>query len=145
MTTTMFIDKDRARQLLDFKDMRWGGLGATDIDGYIEYHGLAHIFWDLKYNKGSMSLGQQSAYEQLTDSLSSTGKPTIFIIARHYTKDTEDIVDSATAVVSKYRLDGEWHRTSRPVTLRSLVGMFLDMVDEEAEREHINLTGEGKM
>lgn len=116
--------KARARQLRDFSGLRYGNITPTDIDGLIEYHNKAFVIIELKYGDAEIKDGQRIALEVICDDLQSK-KPAIVIIARHYQHDTEKDIDTANAIVEKYRSRRVWYTPQKQMTVKNIIDSFL--------------------
>ena len=128
------INKDVARQLREYKGIRYGNITPTDIDGFIEYHNNAYIFIELKLGNAVMSSGQRLAFERLTDDLEYR-KPTLFIIASHNAYDPNEDIDAANAYVTEYRFKREWLKFSPEslITTKEIIDLFLDNLEIESK------------
>lgn len=97
--------RDRAKQIVDFSGLRFGNITPTDIDGLIEYQNRCFLLLEFKhYSRPDMPAGQRVALERLALRLS---KPTLLLLALHYTELGEDI-DAASCTVHRYFWGGEW-------------------------------------
>ena len=57
--------RERARQINDFRNLLYGSITPTDIDGCIEYQNKAYILIEIKYNDALMSRGQELAFTRM--------------------------------------------------------------------------------
>ncbi len=125
------INRERARQQIDFSGLRFGNITPTDIDyppiaGAIEYKNKAYIFMEFKYENAKMAFGQRLFHERHTDDLEYR-KPTITIIASHNTHDCNENIDAANASVREYRYKRKWTLISArlKITVRKMIELFL--------------------
>ena len=81
--------RERARQLNDFHDIKYGAITPTDIDGYIEYHNEAFIFYEVKYRDAQLPRGQEIALVRLVDACWKAGYKAALIICEHNVDDPE--------------------------------------------------------
>jgi len=101
----VIVHRERAKQIVDFSGLRFGSITPTDIDGLIEYQNRCFLFIEFKhYTRPDMPAGQRVALERLATSLN---KPTLLLLALHYTEPADDI-DAATCTVHRYYWGGEW-------------------------------------
>jgi hypothetical protein len=98
-------------------------LGATDLDGIIEYQQLCYVLFELKYKDAPLPEGQRLALVRLCDDLAKS-KPTLLIVGTHETPPGQDI-DAASATVAKFRYKGKWRMFRRPITVKDLTNRFL--------------------
>lgn len=57
-------NRARKQQILDFSGLVFGKITPTDIDGMIEYHGKAFVYYEFKYLNADTKYGQRTAFEQ---------------------------------------------------------------------------------
>ena len=117
------IHRERAKQLRDFRGLRFRNITPTDIDGLIEYQNKAYIFIEVKCVGVELPYGQKLALERLCDDLQKT-KPTIIIVCQHNTPSETDI-DVAIAGVVAYRTNGMWRNISG-ITVKQMIVKFLE-------------------
>lgn len=124
-TRGIISNRDRARQIRNYKGLRYGNITPTDIDGLIEYKNKGYIIIELKYEAAELPLGQQLALERLTDDLERSGKSTICIVASHQEIDCNKDIDVANTFVSNYRLKGNWYTPNIQLTTKQLIEKYL--------------------
>lgn len=125
-----FQNRRRARQLIDFANIRIGEKGMpTDCDGLIEYHNKAYVLFELKHGGKGVPLGQWLALTRMCDDLARIGKPAVFIVAEHDVDDPEVDIDAAACLVRKYYFKGKWYCPPSPITLKSKIDDFISYVD----------------
>jgi len=114
---------DRQRQINDFINL---DIGATDVDGIIEYKNKAYIFFEIKYKDAKLSLGQRIALERLVNDTAKLGKKSILLVAEHQTHDTADNVDVASCKIRCFFYAGKWTTPDNAITVNDAVTKFLD-------------------
>jgi len=132
MATTrgQIIYRDRAKQIRDFSGLIFDTITPTDIDGFIEYHGQAYIFIELKLAGTESPFGQKLALERLIDDLRQT-KPALCLIAEHNTTNPDEAIDAAKAIVVQYRQsNAQWREPREIYTVRQMIERFLGLVDK---------------
>ena len=80
------------KHAVSFKNL---SLGATDLDGLIEYHQLCYVLFELKYGDAIPPEGQRIALVRMCDDLQRV-KPTLLILGTHDTPFDRPI-DAASA------------------------------------------------
>ena len=120
--------RKRAKQLIDFSNMRYGNITPTDCDGFIEYHNLAYVFFETKYEDAEMPFGQRLALERLQDDLEKV-KPVITIVSTHSVDNPDDDIDAASTTVTQYRFHRKWYFSDSITTTKDLVNRFLKWVE----------------
>lgn len=117
-------------QQKDYSKLRYGNITPSDIDGIIEYHDIAYIFYEFKLDTvEKISSGQQIAFERLTDDLSKI-KPTLFIIATHDINDPSNDIPTHECQVEWYRRNGEWHKPETRISVKELTDTFIMEVNK---------------
>lgn len=116
---------DRQRQINDFINL---SIGATDLDGIIEYKNKAYIFFEIKYKDTRLSLGQRIALERLVTDTAKLGKKSILLVAEHQTHDTKDNVDVASCRVRCFFYAGKWTTPDQDTTVNDAVQKFIDSI-----------------
>lgn len=74
--------RNRASQLVDFDNMRFGNVMPTDIDAMADMKGRGFVIIETKFGTATLPFGQKLALERLTDSLTDGGKHAIPVVAR---------------------------------------------------------------
>lgn len=120
-------NREFATQVRDFRNLRFGNITPTDIDGAIEYHNKAYVYIEIKYANSEVPFGQRLFLERQCDDMSVV-KPAISIISFHDTMYGD--IDVGNTIVSEYRYKRNWHNTKIRMSTRELIEKFLDMVDE---------------
>lgn len=112
--------RDRARQINDFSGLRYGNITPTDIDGFIEYHNNAMVFYEIKYGNKKVPYGQELSFMRLADNNQKAGTPSTVLVCRHNISDPEQDVNVAETIVSDIYYAGRWYedgtRTAKQVT-----------------------------
>lgn len=107
---TIWINRDRAAQLIDFTGLKYKTITPTDIDGFMEYHDKTFAFFEMKMEGAPLPRGQVLAITRLCDALNKTGKEAALFICRHNVQNPkEDIKAEKTRVESIY-YRGKWSK-----------------------------------
>lgn len=114
--------KNRAKQLHEFKGLRYKNITPTDIDGCFEIADKIFVFFELKSVGAPFLDGQRIAIERICDNIQ---KPTIAIVATHDTLP-HDIVKAAECFVLKAYYKGKWIESTKQCTLKSAIDWFLE-------------------
>ena len=123
--------KARAQQLIDYSGMVFGKITPTDIDGLIEYHGKAFIYYEFKYLGAEMKPGQRIALERAVESHRRAGKHAIAVVVEHDVHDCDSEVPAAQCAVREYYVGSVcgWKKPEQPETALGLTQRFLKRVD----------------
>lgn len=121
-------NRARARQLIDFANIRIGAKGMpTDCDGLIELHNQAYVLFEIKHRDKDVPDGQKLAFVRMCNDFSRIGKPAVFIIAEHDVDNPDCDIDAAACRVRAFYFNRKWY--SEPTTLKSLIDRFVAFVD----------------
>lgn len=116
---TLIRNRERMRQVRDFRGLRFGSISPTDIDGILDFGGKLWAIFELKHEDTPMPFGQRLALERLCDGLERGGTHAVVLVASHHEVTTD--IDCATASVTRVRECGAWRNPLRPVTLRQAI------------------------
>ena len=126
--SSYIIHRDRARQLIDFSNLRFGTRMPTDIDGCFEYDDRAMILLEFKYGDAPMSLGQMLALTRNVDNNQKAGKESALFVCRHSVEDCEEDIDAAEAIVSDIYYKQQWYSDGKS-TVKKRLKSFIKYVD----------------
>ena len=121
--------RERARQINDFRNLIYGSITPTDIDGLIEYQNKAYILIEIKYDDAEMPGGQRKALIRMIDDFTKAGKKSILIVAEHYISNWEQDVDVAACRVRKYYYRFRLYNNVNG-TVKSLTDKFIESVNK---------------
>lgn len=101
-----FKNRENARQLVTFQNMRFGNITPTDIDVFMDFGDKLFVIGEAKYGDAQLPFGQRLAIERLCDAAHNPPHryATAFILRHEETGD----VDVAATRVTKYRWNNEW-------------------------------------
>jgi len=122
----------RAQQINSFKNLQYGKITPTDMDGCIEYKNKAYIFLEVKYKDKELPFGQKLAIERLVND-TSVKKISLAIICEHYIENPQEQVDVATCNVRELYFSSEkiWRPPIKVMSVRKLIDLFIYSVVEE--------------
>ena len=122
--------RTRSLQVNDFRNLRYGKITPTDIDGALEFNGKLFIFIEAKFIGTPIGRGQELFLERITDSL--TFNPQHFayaIIADHHHPSDED-VDFSNMTERTIRQNGRWKPpVQRGLTVRQAIDRMVSAVE----------------
>jgi hypothetical protein len=122
--------RKRALQINDFSGLiRHRGITPTDIDGFIDYAGVAFLFMEGKHTNAKIPLGQKLSFKHLCDAIINGGRLACAIIYTHNTGVEQD-VDVANCMVKEAYWAGKW----RLVADRT-VKQFIESYEDYAEMQ----------
>jgi hypothetical protein len=116
----------RAQQLRDYSGLRFGNITPSDIDGAVDFGGRCFIFLEYKLAGAPIPYGQRLLYERICDALTTSETTSSAIIAEHNQPADTDI-NCAGALAVEYRWDGEWHKLSPGMPVRTLIESLKDI------------------
>lgn len=121
--------RDRARQIINFKNIRFGNITPTDCDGEIEYKNKAWIFFEIKYRDAELPRGQKLALERKVNDMNRAQKSAVCFVAEHYIDDSSVDVNAANCIVREFYLYGTWHCVrDKNYLLGDLINRFINKV-----------------
>lgn len=120
-------NRERARQIRDFRGLQFGTITPTDIDGLLDFRNRLFVYLEAKLSGTELPFGQKLALERQCDNQVKAGVPAAVLILEHDTESTEDI-DFAVCSVREYRWKGAWHEPVVPVVCRRAIEILLEKV-----------------
>lgn len=126
VTSSLIQNRHFAMQIQDFSGLP---IGATDIDGLIEYHDKCFVFLEAKFSDTEMKFGQRLALERLCDACQKAGKESLVIVCSHNTIDGD--VDISRARVTEIRHFYKWINIDSGITVGQTVNIFLNKINEK--------------
>lgn len=124
----LFQNRSRAKQLIDFSNLKFGNIYPTDIDGFVEYKNKAIALFELKHGDTEMPEGQRLALRRMIDDSRAAGKQAVLFVCEHYVDDCNIDVDASQAIVGKFYYNGEWY-DGHGATLKEKLSSFIKYVD----------------
>lgn len=121
----------RAQQVNDFRNLVYGKITPTDLDGLIEYHNKAYVFVEIKYKNKDVPFGQRLAIERLVNDLSGK-KKCLAMICEHDTRDTNEHVDVASCKVRQIYFSDElyWREPKHSITIKEAIDSFINLIEQ---------------
>ncbi len=118
-------NRERARQLVDFHELKWGKITPTDLDGFIDFGNNAFVCIEYKHGDAEIGYGQELALKRLVDVIDAMRKPCILIHATHDQHDPDKDIDGANAIVVQVYSKGRWHSDGKR-TVKQVIDYFLN-------------------
>lgn len=119
-TRGKILNPKYAKQIVDFSGLRYDKITPTDFDGYIDFWGQGHWFFEAKYKDAVPCYGQKLALKRIADK---AGPLSICIIASHDCPCEESIIASET-IVSEVRFLQRWITPSKSLTTKEVTDAF---------------------
>ena len=123
-------NRERMRQLISFSGMRWSNITPTDVDGAIDYHGKATVFYEFKYESAKFKRGQQLFLERQVEDAINAGKKSVAIFVRHSVHDTEKDVPARECYVNSVYMGNVWRPDKKRRTVQQFTDDFFEYVDK---------------
>lgn len=122
----------RAQQINDFSGLAFGKITPTDLDGVIEYHDKAFVYYEFKYLDADLPYGQRLCLERLVSAAWDAGKKAIALVVEHSVCDTAESVPAAQCKVRElYFKPGDgWRPPKSECTALEITKIFFDYVDK---------------
>lgn len=136
----VIINRERAKQIIDFHGLKYGRITPTDIDGCIEYRNKGVAYIEIKYRDQELPKGQELALTRMTDNHRSAGKIAVLFVCEHFVDKCEMDVDASKTIVRAYYYNGKWwsgnnvlDEHGNRVTLKEKMDKFIKYVDSVDE------------
>lgn len=126
---------DRVRQIIEFKNLKFGKMTPMDVDGLLEYHGIAYIFYEYKLDGALMPDGQRKALERLADDCQKAGKHSTVFLCEHQDENPANIVDAGSAIVKRIYYKNKWTDDFPRRTVREWTEKFIKFAEKEVANE----------
>lgn len=117
--------RNRKRQIVDFRGMKFGTITPTDLDMLIDYHNDRFVFGELKHRDTAVEYGQKTAVVRLVDLIEIAGKRAVFFVATHHIDNPAKDIPADRCLVRASYERGIWQEATTIVTLREATDMFL--------------------
>jgi hypothetical protein len=127
-----FENEARARQLNDFNGlMTEGKMGATDIDGLVEYKNKAYMFLELKYQGKELPFGQKLALQRLVEDTGRSGKYSVALVIDHDVQDTNQNIVVAECFVREvyFFQEHKWRKLEQKLTTKQCIDRVIKIVN----------------
>lgn len=127
---------ERKQQINSFKNIRYGNITPTDIDGLIEYQDKAYVIFEIKYGNAELPKGQRKAIQRLVTDAGKANKKALAIIAEHHVDDTRQPVDVSQCDVREVFLSSEkerkWRKPNHSMKLKECIDLFITKIVDSA-------------
>lgn len=122
----------RKQQINDFSGLLFGKITPTDLDGVIEYHDRAYVFFEIKYCDTELLYGQRLCLERLVCDASKTGKHAVALVLEHNIHDTSQSVPAAECDVREifYKSENGWVSPKYKCNAYEFTKKFFDYVEK---------------
>lgn len=126
------FNRARYKQVVDFSGLQFErGITPTDVDGVLDFNNDEWVFFEIKYGDTAVPYGQKLALTRIVDSLESTGKPSVLLVARHLVSPELDVL-AHECKVTEYYWRGVWRVPKVELNLRQAVELW---------RENLKING----
>lgn len=102
--------RKRAKQIIDFRGIRYGNITPTDIDGFFEKADQGFVFYEYKLDGCEMPRGQKVALERIVNALHAAGKKSILFLCKHDKVDPEQDIIAADTIVDELYFRGRYYQ-----------------------------------
>lgn len=116
----VIYNRERKKQIIDFRGMRYGSITPTDVDGFLDFGNKLFVYFEIKHDDAPLPYGQRLALERICISHYNSGIPCYIIVARHMVHDcsrdihagetivSEVYIPDASQEICKHPKDGRW-------------------------------------
>jgi hypothetical protein len=120
--------RQRALQINDFSGLvRHRNITPTDIDGYLDYNGVAFLFMEGKHVNAKRSYGQRRSFENLCNAIIAGGRLACALIYTHEVPVGEDI-DVSLCIVDEAYWCGKWVKDGKR-TVKEFISAYEDYAE----------------
>ena len=120
--------RERSRQIIDFSGLQYGFITPTDIDGLIEYKGIAYALIEMKYGNAEMPDGQKLAIERMINDFQKNGKLSAAFLCQHNVQNPEIDILAANSIVRSCYFNKIW-RLDGKKTLKQRLDAFIQFAE----------------
>ena len=122
-------NREMAKQLVDFSELKYGRITPTDIDGLLEWREKnVIVFMEFKYEDAELPVGQKMALEEIVKCLRKTGKKAYALVCSHHVGDPDMDINAGAALVREY-LSWKWHILKQEVTVKEFIDHLWNRVN----------------
>lgn len=121
---------ERKQQINNFKNIRYGNITPTDIDGIIEYKDKGYVVFEIKYRDTELPRGQRLAIQRLVTDVGKANKKALAIIAEHNVDNAEQQVDVSVCDVREVFLstEREWREPNHAMKMGECIYLFITKI-----------------
>lgn len=140
MTTGVFENEARAKQLVRYDGMNMGNRCFTDFDAVLEWRNVGWLVFEVKYGNKWFPTGQRLALERLVRDASCCGKFAVAAVVEHQVANPADPVYLKDCLVRSVYVTGEyqWRAPKHYMNAHNLMREFVSFADMKA-----NESGQG--
>ena len=137
MQVDLIQHKERMRQICDFTGLKFGSITPTDIDGMIEYHGIAYAVIEIKLRNKDVPGGQRKCLERLVCDMEAAGKFAVAMVVQHDVQDTTQSIIVADCDVREvyWGEDPTWRKPRTPMKTRYALELFMKMAIQKEKEQ----------
>lgn len=118
--------RERAQQLIDFRNMRWNNnITPTDIDGFVDFYGRHFVFIEYKLVGKDLPFGQRLAYEHVAQAVFAANRDVVVFVCEHDTSIGDDILAHKATVREMYHKN-MWQLTTAGWNIKDAIDSFHD-------------------
>ncbi len=103
-------NRERAKQLIDYSEMRQGNITPSDVDGFIEKGDKIFVFYEYKLPEAEMPEGQKLGLMRIVNGLTTAGKSAVLFLCRHEQYDPNKDIAGDRAIVERIYMNNRWYK-----------------------------------
>ena len=126
-----FYNIGKAKQLISFDGMNWGGTSLTDIDFCLEYKDRIWVLGEVKSRGVTVPIGQRLLMERFIRMARDGGKRAIAIVVEHNVWNWKETVQLKDCEVREYLTTetGRWAFPRRFYYVEEMINQYLEMCE----------------
>jgi hypothetical protein len=95
------------------------------MDLCMEFDGKLFVFAEIKLRGSEPPRGQELFLERLCDSIQTSTRACIILVAHHDVHDTRRDVDAAALIVSRYYWQKKWTPPNTPISIKKAIDVMV--------------------
>lgn len=117
-------NRERAKQLIDYCEMRQGNITPSNIDGFFEKGDKIFVFYEYKLLGAEMPKGQRLGLMRIVDGLTTAGKSAVLFLCSHQQYDPNKDIAGDKALVEKIYMNNRWYK-GNGCTVKEMTDRFI--------------------
>ena len=123
-------NRERKKQIIDFRNIRYNKITPTDIDVILDFGGRAFVVIEIKHGSAPIPDGQRICLENMVRAWAKGKTKAIAITAVHFVDNCNDDVMLDECIVNELYMSDEkkWRPPKKPMTVKELVDTYHKLV-----------------
>ena len=120
----------KAKQLISFDGLNYGGASLSDIDFCLEYHDSIWVLGEVKGRDVILPKSQRTLMSRFVNMARYSGKRAIAIVVEHNVPDCREMIQLSNCMVREYYTSesGRWAYPRRPYYVDEMISQYINIV-----------------